>query len=120
MRNVLTVHPRLPASRQALTLGDAKYSLRLTWRERTAAWYADLWTAAGVPVWLGQRVTPGWALGLGLVPDNAPDGILLVRGPSSYERLDLGGAVELVFYATADLPVATTEDDGLTITLGAP
>jgi len=117
MRQTLTVHPELPASRQVVTLGAEQYTLRLTWRDRTAGWYADLWTAAGVPVWLGQRVTTQWGLGLGLTGVDAPDGILFVRGPAEFERADLGGSVRIVFWPSADLPARTSTDLGLTISI---
>lgn len=116
MGRILTVHPEIPAHRQTVTLGGNRYTLRLTWRDRCAAWYADLWNASGDAIWLGQRVTPGWGLGLGLVVSGEPDGILLVTGPSDFERLDLGGVVEIAFYASTDLPSPTVEDLGLIIT----
>lgn len=117
MGQAVTVFPAQPSFRQTLTLGDAQFELRLQWRERLAAWYADLWTAAGLPVWLGVRVSPGWALGFGLVAENAPDGVLFVRGPPEYSRMDLGGSVQIVFYATEELESAGDDDtSGLAIT----
>jgi hypothetical protein len=117
MGQILTVHPTIPAERQTVTLGGARYDLRLTWRDRTASWYADLWDATGAPIWLGQRVTPGWGLGTGLVVAGEPDGIFVVRGPSDFERLDLGAAVKIAFYPTSELPTRTSTDYGLTITI---
>lgn len=118
MGQIITVYPALPSFRQSVTLGGTQYSLRLTWRDRPAAWYADLWTAAGAPVWLGQRVTPGWPLGTGLEPVGKPDGALMVRGPSGgYNRHDLGQTVQIVFYPADELPAPATDDDGLTVTL---
>jgi len=114
---IVTVYPEQPSHRQTLVLGDTQYSLRLTWRERPAAWYADLWQADGTPVWLGQRVTPGWALGGGLTPAGKPAGALLVRGPSDYGRYDLGDTVQIVFYADDELPAAAAIDDALTVTV---
>jgi hypothetical protein len=115
MGQILTFRPQLPADQQAVTLGDATFTLQLTWRDRSAAWYADLWTAAGDAIWLGARVTPGWPLGGGLIAEGAPDGLLLVRGPSDYERADLGGSVQIVFYPTDELPDAAVEDDGIVV-----
>lgn len=117
MGQIAAAYPDLPAFSQALTLGDVQYKLRLTWRERLGAWYADLWTAAGVEVWLGQRVSTGWGLALGLSPVDKPDGIFLVRGPSEYARGDLGGSVQLVFYPTDELPARSASDLGITVTL---
>ena len=117
MGQIVNVFPEQPSLRQSLTLGDAQYSLRLTWRDRTAAWYADLWTADGTAVWLGQRVSPGWALGGGLQPEGKPDGALLVRGPADYSRYDLGSTVQIVFYPADELPEAAAAVDDVTVTI---
>lgn len=117
MGQILRAHPALPASRQIVTLGEDRYTLRLRWRERLGAWYADLYDASGVAIWEGQRVTTQWALGLGLAAEGAPDGMLFVRGPADYARADLGGSVELVFYATDELPAPSATASELTITL---
>lgn len=117
MGQIVTVFPEQPSFRQSLVLGDTQYSLRLTWRDRPAGWYADLWDATGTPVWLGQRVSPGWALGGGLTPASKPDGALLVRGPGDYNRYDLGDTVQIVFYPSDELPAATAGDAALTVTV---
>lgn len=117
MGQIVTAFPSLPAFRQSVTFGEAQFSLRLTWRDRTASWYADLWAADGTAIWLGQRVSPDWALGLGLTPEGKPDGVFLVRGPADYDRLNLGDALKLVFYPTAELPAATVAEDSVTVTI---
>ena len=105
MAQIIQVFPELPAHLQSITLGETQFSLRLTWRERTRAWYVDLLAANGTPIMQGQRVSPGWAIGAGLRPVGRPDGVLLIRGPAVYNREDLGGTVELVFYPTNELPL---------------
>lgn len=117
MGQIVTVFPEQPAFRQSLTLGDEQFSLRLTWRDRTAAWYADLWAADGTPVWLGQRLSPSWALGLGLAPAGKPDGLFIVRGPDNYDRLDLGNTLQLVFYPTDELPEPSADANPITVTV---
>lgn len=117
MGQIVTVFPSQPSFRQSLTLGGTQYSLRLTWRDRTSSWYADLWTADGAPVYLGQRLSAGWAVGLGLGPEGKPDGVLLVRGPPDFGRMDLGATAQLVFYPTDELPSATAADDAVTVTI---
>ena len=117
MGQIVSVFPAQPALRQTLTLGDEQFSLRLTWRDRTYAWYADLWAADGTPIWLGQRVSAGWALGFGLEPEGKPDGVFLVRGPDEYDRMDLGNTLQLVFYPTDELPEAEVSDDDLVVTV---
>lgn len=116
MGQIVAVYPDQPSFTQTITLGAAQFQLRLTWRNRLGAWYADLWTAAGVEVWLGQRVSPGWPLGHKLAAEGAPDGHLFVRGPPEYSRADLGSSVQIVFYATDEIP-EPADDDGLAITL---
>ncbi len=114
---ILTVFPQLPAFSQSLTLGLVQYRMRLTYRERTAAWYADLWTLAGEAIWLGQRVSPGWGLGFGLQPPNLPDGVMLVRGPSDYLRENLGETVNIAFYPTDELPAFIATAETVTVTI---
>lgn len=118
MGQILTVYPEQPSLRQTVTLGGTQYDLRLVWRDRPAAWYADLWAADGTEVWLGQRVTPGWPLGAGLGPVGKLDGALLVRGPSGgYDRHDLGRTVQLVYYPSSELPEAVAAADAVTATV---
>jgi len=115
MGQILTTPSDLPQYTQSLTLGGTQYRLQLTWRERLRGWYADLWTTDGTAVWLGQRLSSDWALGAGLVAENAAEGLLLVRGPADYSRADLGASLKLVFYPTDELPAATVVDAGVSV-----
>lgn len=117
MGQIVTTYAELPQHLQTVKLGDTQHRLRLTWQDRTAAWYADLLTLAGDPIWLGQRVSTGWALGLGLTPENRPAGEILVRGPPEYDTEDLGGTVLLVFYTDDEIPETEVSDDGITVTV---
>ncbi len=117
MGQIVTTYADLPQHLQSLTLGDTQHRLRLSWQDRTNAWYADLLTLSGTPIFLGQRVSTGWALGLGLTPENRPAGELFVRGPPEYDREDLGGTVLVVFYPDDEIPVTEVADDGLTVTV---
>ena len=117
MGRIVTVVTDNPCQSQVLTLGGAQYRLRLTWRERLAGWYADLWDAEGAQVWAGVRVSSSWALGFGLSPENRPDGIFLVRGPNEARRQDLGASQRLVFYGTDELPEIVADDLGLVVTV---
>ena len=118
MGQIVATFQAQPSVRQSLTLGGAQFELRLTWRDRPGggAWYADLWDATGAEVWLGQRVSTRWGLGLGLLPPGAPDGVLFVRGPEEYERADLGDTVQIVFYPAEELPEPTVTGLPLTVT----
>jgi hypothetical protein len=117
MGRIVTTYPELPAFIQTLVLGDVQYRLRLTWRDRTAAWYADLYTLDGTAVWLGQRVSTRWALGFGLEPENSPEGLFIVRGPDVYERANLGDTLEIVFYPEAEYPVFVPTAEAVTVTI---
>lgn len=120
MGQVTTAFPAQPSFGQSVTLGETQFGLTLTWRHRLQAWYADLFAANGDAIWLGQRVSPGWALGLGVNAEGRPDGTVFVRGPSDYNRSDLGTTVEIVFYSAAELAaaaVATVDEDAVTVTI---
>jgi hypothetical protein len=117
MGRLINVFPSNPCQSQVLTLGGAQYRLRLTWRERLAGWYADLWDAEDEQVWAGVRVCSSWALGFGLSPENRPDGIFLVRGPTEARRQDLGVSQRLAFYGTDELPEIVEDDLGLVVTV---
>ena len=118
MALLLPGFPDLPAHRLRVTLGARTYDLRLTWRERPASWYLDLWTTDGTPIALGRRLTPGWDPILGLGIEDSPDdgGFLLVRGPDPYQRSDLGGSLRLVWMDAAEMAAGVTaEDPGFTV-----
>lgn len=114
---IIPVNPAQPCSVQTITLGETRYRLRLAYNARLAGWYADLYLLDGTAVWQGQRVSVSWALGAGLEPENAPAGLLLVRGPAEPRREDLGAALKLVFYADADLPEVAASELGITVTV---
>lgn len=117
MGQIVTTYQQLPQHIQSLTLGLSQFRLRLTYRKRIAAWYADLYTLSGTPIWLGQRVSTRWGMGLGLNAENEPDGVLYVRGPAEYVRANLGDTVRLVFYPTAELPVDAGDTYPITVTV---
>jgi len=117
MGKITTAYPELPSFIQSLSLGEEQYRMRLTWRARLGAWYADLYKLDGAPVILGQAVRSRWALGFGLNPIDAPSGVFLFSGPDEYRRKDLGNTLQLVFYSDDELPEVVEDDDGLTITV---
>lgn len=114
----IQTYPDEPASVQTVTLGGTQYRLTLTWRDRTASWYADLHTVAGVAIAVGRRVSPGLTLLYGLQLANWDGGDILAFGPDPYVRSDLGSAVRLWYYTAAELSAATTPAaSGLRVTL---
>ena len=119
MGQIITVFPAQPSFRQSLTLGGVQFSLRLTWRDRPSqgGWYADLFDATGAAIFAGIRLSPGWPLAGGLSPAGAPPGVLLVRGPSQYERPDLGDTVQIVYYPPEEFPPPPEDPNPVTITI---
>lgn len=117
MGQIAQTFQQLPSHEQSLTLGTVQYRLRLIWRERNEAWYADLETLDGTAIWQGQRVSTQWALGFGLEPVNKPEGQFFVRGPAEYDRESLGDTVQLVFYPDDELPAASADAFPVTVEL---
>lgn len=117
MGQILQSFPQLPAHTQTVVIQDAQYIVRLVYRSRTAAWYFDLRTVDGDDLALGRRLSEDWSPLLGLLIDNAPDGLWFVRGPDAYDRDDLGSNLLLMFYELADLPAATVAADVPTVVL---
>jgi len=114
----ITTYPDEPSSVQTVTLGGTQYRLTLTWRDRTASWYADLHTIAGAAIALGRRLSPGLPVLYALQPTGWDGGDILPFGPDPYVRDDLGGALRLWFYTAAELTAATTPAaSGLRVTL---
>ncbi len=116
MGQTVATYPDLPQFTQTLTLDEVQYRLRLTWRPRQRAWYADLWLLDGTAVALGRRVSPKWGLLLGLLPAGAPAGTLYVRGSDPYERDMLGDSLAIVYYTAAEVGEAPA-DPALQVTV---
>lgn len=117
-----------PQHLQTITWGDAaaggvQVRVRLTWRERVAAWYLDLFEPAGVaeagtasavgpPIVLGRRVSPRFAPLLGLVLEGLPsprEAFAFVDAPirsDPYLRSDLGEVVRLLLLDDAEIAAA--------------
>ncbi len=119
MGQIITVFPEQPSFQQSLTLDGVQFSLRLTFYERPSqsGWYADLFDATRAPIFAGQRLSPGWGLGLGLLPEGAPTGVLFVRGPSRYERFDLGDTVQIVYYPPEEFPPEPVDPNPITVVI---
>ncbi len=92
-----------PQTRFTLTLDGTRYQFRFTWRVRTAAWYFDMWTQAGVAIVLGRRLSPSYGPLFGVLPPNAPTGYLFVRGPDPYEQDMLGAEFTVRYYTAAEV-----------------
>lgn len=105
MPQIISTRQERPRDTQTVTLGDAQFRIRLTWRGRpgVAAWYFDLFALDSTPLVLGVRISPGWSpLGF-LQKEGLPDGQIMVDGPEPYTREMLGGELLLTFYTTAEI-----------------
>jgi len=103
MGQILPAFPVQPQHTARVTLGDAEFTVRLTWRARTASWYIDLYDADGAELLVGRRVSARGSLWLGMRVPGLPDGELFVSGLDGYARNDLGGKVEIVYYPRAEI-----------------
>ena len=112
----LSAYPTLPCFTQTVTLGAAKYRVRLTWKERCAGWYIDLMKVDGTLIFAGLRVAAGWGPFLGLSSADAPTGRFLVSGPKEYQRADLGDALQIRYF-DADEIEAVASSLGVSVDL---
>lgn len=106
MSRRLSVQPTQPSALQTVTLDGVPFRVRLTYRYRLAAWYLDLWTIDMTPLALGRRLSAGWMPLAGYDLPDGPDGFFYVRGSDGYDRLDLGGTVQLIYFSRAELAAA--------------
>lgn len=119
MASRLPTFPTVPSHRYTVTLGDARYQVRFTWRTRTQAWYLDLFEQDGTAIALGRRVSPGSDPLASLLPPAKPSGELFIGGAlDPYRQLDLGDEVTVEHYTTSDMEAAAARastDPGLVI-----
>lgn len=99
----LAADPSLAQQRQTVTLGDALYEVRLTWRERLRGWYLDLYDAGGTLLVPRRRIEPGWGPLYWLAFEGSPTAVLAVIGPSPYRREDLGGALQVMVVSSSEV-----------------
>jgi hypothetical protein len=106
----IPVFPDLPQWTETVTLGDAQFRLTFTWRERPRAWYLDIETLEGTPLASGRRLSPGWDVLYGLLPEaGVPAGHLFVTGPDPYEREQLGGDVQVIWMGSDEEPATPVQ-----------
>lgn len=110
----LRLDPRFRRQSQRVELDGAVYGIVLTWRDRTAAWYLDLYDASGAPIALGRKITTDWSPTQTSTEPGLPPGALAVSGPDPYAREDLDDRLNVYYYALAELlaiPASTVADD---------
>ena len=89
------------------TWADRQIQIRTTFRERTGAWYMDLFELDGTAIVFGRRVSPNFVplLGLGLEGEQLPRGqTLLVVGPDDpYVKASLSDTLELLLLSAEEI-----------------
>lgn len=105
----LTFFPAVPQHTSQIVWGDSEVRIRMTFRDRTASWYFDLFDLDEVAIVTGRRVSPEWVPLAGLALDDSldPDINLVTQGPSPYNRSDLGVGLRLLLVPDDDLPPPT-------------
>lgn len=108
MPQKLPIYTDVPSHRYRIALDGVQYELRLTYRDRTASWYLDLWDEDGGALLLGRRLSPGWSPNFGVLT-GGPPGLLLVLGADPYPR----GEIELWYYTAEEVEAARPADGEL-------
>ena len=121
MADQVAVFPEHPQHIQTLTWGDTQVRVRFTWRQRTAAWYMDVFEPAdgtvpgaifGDPIVTGRRISPRWAPMIGLSVEGLPligEVLAVVDAPvggDPYLRSDFGDLVRLLLVPESEIPAA--------------
>jgi|SRR5688572_24228474 len=106
----LTISYDDPAHRQTVPLEGALYEVRLVYRERTGAWYLDLWDADGNELLRGRRLSPNSSPQLGMITDGPPGALFAVGRPARSE-------IELWYLDAAECVPVEQEDTGLVVTV---
>jgi hypothetical protein len=90
-----------PAHRYTVPLDGVQYEVRLTYRERTASWYLDLWDEQGGELLKGRRLSPNGSPQGGVITDGPP-GVIVAFGRDPYDRYE----IELWYYTEAEIEAA--------------
>lgn len=99
---ILPAFPEIPCHSFTVTLGEAQYNIRMTWRDRTQSWYMDLYDVENNPLALGKRLAPGWAPLAGTLRD-PEGGYFYVSGEDGYKQEDLGKTLQVIFYTMEEI-----------------
>lgn len=126
MAEQIASFPDEPQHSLTVAWGDKQVRLRLTWRERVAAWYLDIFElddaeGEGAAITRGRRVSVRWGPLTGLRPVGLPsDPALIVdggEGGDPYLRSALGDAVRLLLVGLDEFPTPDTGTPDLTVTI---
>ena len=108
----MPVQPGVPAQEFRISLDGQLFRIAITWNERDAAWYLDLFDADGTLLLAGRKLVLGQALLARFRDARLPPGELLVLDTTSRDlepgQQDLGGRVPLFYVEAASLPAPFT------------
>lgn len=126
----IAAFPDEPQHTMTIAWGDKQVRLRLTWRQRLASWYLDIFElddgegGDAVAIARGRRVSPRWLPLLGLRPIGLPgDPVLVVDGgvgSDPFPRSELGVSVRKLLIDLADFPATAAAFPDLTVTIAGP
>lgn len=123
MANKIATFQEQPAFSLQTVVGLVEMRLRITYRQRVAAWYVDAFDLDSNLIVAGRRLSPNFSPFLGLAletidPPSLPEDVLwIVRGPSPYAREDLGDTLNLITLGLDELPPPETGADAVTVTV---
>ena len=89
--------------RRRYSLEGVTFTLAFAWRQRTASWYVDVLAADGSPILQGQRVSASSPLWPDPSAPGLPPGVVVVVGPDTYLRGQLGTDLRLVYLTAAEV-----------------
>lgn len=90
-----------------VTIDGVPYKARYSYIRRLDAWYADLLTSSGVPLYTGERMLPGFTL-WDAARDGAPTGRFFVvdttqANPDRVSREAFGDPIVVVYMTAAEV-----------------
>lgn len=97
-----------PQHTYTVALDGVQYELGLTYRERTASWYLDLWDEQGAALLRGRRLSPNWSPQAGVIT-GGPPGLLAAFGRDPYDRYE----IELFYFSESELTAARPAESTL-------
>lgn len=106
----LTISYENPSHRYTTPLEGVQYEFRLTYRDRTASWYLDMWDAQGNLLLAGRRLSPNWSPQRGMITNGPPGGLFAV-GSDPYARDE----IELWYLEAAECVPVEETDTGLIV-----
>jgi len=122
----IAAFPDEPQHLMTIAWGDRQVRVRLTWRNRTASWYLDVFELGdgeqtGAALVRGRRVSPRWAPLAGLRVVGLPQSPILVVDAAvrsdPFSRSELGRSVRNVLVDADDFPPVVVAFPDLLVTI---